>query len=516
MFSAITTPYFIKTYNWLSLVLLLLWATSPLGGQASLRLLSTQLVAYSTPTEVRFLSPTNITSYISTGGRNYGTWRTQAEYIYTASLLGIAAAKHRTVDLWDNVRIPYIEEIEKQTPNSGPDGWYNVTTTNTTYSSLLGIPIRGLIDNITVTIPTSYSKLSCPYFKLVGDTEGEKCFAGKHNRCFNAGNPNSPEWIFPSVDHNNTWPGYGSYMFVGMNVSQTEFKSPYGNESPEPVDLIFESPGRGGISTAWCKLSQTYVEVQITCPSSRCAVSKIRRIRIGTPRPPLFYQATPGRIGTLANFVTDFSQVSKAGKPSFSNFNQGYIFNPDDPISATTDWVDIVDVGTDNFEIRMSQLINTLMGVVQGPALFLGNHDITPNNDTYSNSLGRVVHAESSMGESTELKELFICYKEWAVLMLFAAVLLFSLGISSAIIAYTALAPDTLGSLSALAVESQYFDVEHKGSTLDRDGKAIALKNRVVKLGDVEGSSETGYIALGTVDTDERAVADLSPGRVYR
>ncbi|KAK6521087.1 hypothetical protein TWF506_001320 [Arthrobotrys conoides] len=513
IFTAITTPYFIKTYNWLSFILLLLWATSPLGGQASLRLLSTQLVPFQTPTDVRFLSPTNITSYISSGGRNYGTWRVQAEYLYTASLLGIASSKYRSVDLWDNVRIPFLEEIEKQTSKPDANGWYDVANQNTTYSSLLGIPIRGLTNNITVNVRTSYSKLSCPFLELL---DGEPCFNGKDDRCFNAGAPHIPDWIFPAVQPNRTWPGYGSYLAVGMNISQTAPEALNGNESPDPVDLIFESPGSRGLSVAWCKLSQTYLEVQITCPASRCAVTKLRRLNIGTPRPPLFYKATPGRIGSLANFVTDFAEVSKAGKPSFSNFNQGYIYNPDDPIASTVDWVNVADVGIDKFEVRMSQLINTLMAAVQGPALFLSDHDIQPGNDTFAQRLGRVVAAESSTGESTVLKELFVCYKEWAVLMLFAAALLTTIGVSSAIIAYTTLAPDTLASLSGMAAESRYFDVENKDTTLDRDGKAIALKDRVVKLGDVEASSETGYITLGTVDTDTGRVGELSTDRVYR
>ncbi|KAF3084081.1 hypothetical protein TWF569_000022 [Orbilia oligospora] len=514
IFTAVTTPYFIKAYNWLSFILLLLWAASPLGGQASLRLLSTQLVPFQTPTNVRFLSPTNITSYIASGGRNYGTWRTQAEYLYTASLLGIASSKYRSTDLWDNVRIPFIEEIEKQTPKPGPNGWYDVTK-NTTYSSLLGIPIRGLTNNITVDVRTSYSRLGCSFFELVN---GDDCFNKKSGRCFNAGDPHVPEWIFPASEHNKTWREYSSYISVALNISQTLPRAitPDGIDSPDPVDLIFESPGSLGVSVGWCKLSQTYVEARVNCPSSNCAVSKLRRLNIGTPRPPLFFNATPGRIGSLANFVQDFSEVSKAGKPSFSNFNQGYIYNPDDPIASTDRWVNIVDVGKENFEIRMTQLINTLMGAVQGPALFLSDHDIQPGNNTYYSRLGRYVAAESSTGESTVLKELFVCYKGWAALMLFAAGLLTAIGVSSAIIAYTTLAPDTLASLSSMAAESRYFDVEHKDSTLDRDGKAIALKDRVVKLGDVESSGETGYIALGTVDTDKGGVRELSIDRVYR
>ncbi|KAF3161642.1 hypothetical protein TWF751_011283 [Orbilia oligospora] len=510
IFSAITTPYFIKTYNWLSVILLLLWATSPLGGQASLRLLSTKVVTFQNPTSVRFLSPTNITSYLSEGTRNYGTWRAQAEAVYSASLLGIGSAKTRPVDLWDNVRIPNIEVLEKQMPN-GTDGWYDVTNKNTTYSSLLGIPIRGLTENITVNVQTSYSNVGCSFFGLL---DSRKCFQHEDDRCLNVSHPHIPDWYFPFVDPSTDFVGYGSYLFVGMNISQAAYELPGGTTAPDPVDIIFESGGLGGMSVARCKLSQTYLDVQVTCRSSRCAVSKLRRLSIGTQRPPLFYRSTPGIAGTISNFVRDLTMVSKAGKPLFSNSNQGYIYNPDDPLSSIGDWVNIADVGIDNFQIRMTQLVNTLMLAAQGPALFNGGHDI--QDGVFSTRLGRVVSAQFSTGESMTQQELFICYKEWAVLTLFAAVLLFAIGISSAIIAYTTLAPDTLSSLSVLAAESQYFDIESKGSTLDRDGKAIALKSRIVKLGDVEASGETGYIALATVDTDNGTVGDLKTDRVYR
>ncbi|KAK6503097.1 hypothetical protein TWF481_008131 [Arthrobotrys musiformis] len=512
IFTAITTPYFIRAYNWLSILLLSLWAISPLGGQASLRLLSTRPVTVRTAHSVRFLSPTNVSSYLSTGGRNYGTWRVQAESLYTASLLGTGASKYRTLDPWDNVRVPYIEELERQTPEPGLDGWYDVTNQNVTYSSLLGIPIRGLASNITVTVPTSYSKLNCSYLDVFRNDE---CFQNTTDRCFDATRPHIPDWFFPFARANRGW-DYGYYMLVGMNVSQTAFNSSDGNDSPEPLDLIFESGGRAGTSVAWCKLSQTYLEAEVTCPASRCAVSKVRRLSIGTERPPLFYKTTPGKVGTLSNFLTDFSLVAKSGKPSYSNFNQGYIYNPDDPIAGTADWVDLVDVGIQNFEVRATQLMNTLLAAAQGPALYLSNYDIRPYNYTYSPALGRVVVAESAAGESTRTREFLICYKSWSIVLLFCAVLLFTMGVSSAILACTTLAPDALTSLSALAAESRFFDVEHGGSTLDRDEKAIALKERVVKLGDVEASNGIGYIALGTIDTYKGAVGDLSKGRVYK
>ncbi|KAK6536570.1 hypothetical protein TWF281_000796 [Arthrobotrys megalospora] len=506
IYTAITTPYFIRAYNRLSVILLFLWAVSPLGGQASLRLLSTKSVAFHSPSEVRFLSPTNISSYLSLGGENYGNWRVQADTLYTASLLGIGAAKHRAVDLWDNVRIPYIEELEKQTPQPGPDGWYNVTNKNTTYSSLLGIPVRGLTKNTVVTVQTSYSKLNCSFLGIV-DTDA--CWYGlAGNRCFNPREPHLPEWIFP-IANLKTY-GINEYLSVGMNVSQVAER----DYNPDPVDLVFQSTGFGGWTIANCKLSQTYVEVEITCISSQCAVSKLRRLHIGTPRPPLFYYATPGRSGTLANFVRDFALVSKSGKPTYSNTNQAYIYNPEDILSSLDSWVDLAEVGIENFEVRTTQLINTLMGAAQGPALFFSNFDI--QDSPYLKRLGRAVAAGSSIGDSVDLKELFVCDKAWAALMLFAAVLVFSVGISSAIIAFTTLAPDTLGSLSVMAAESRYFDVPHEDSTLDRDEKAILLKDRIVKLGDVDASSGTGYIALGTVDTGNEGVTELATGRVYR
>ncbi|KAF3229739.1 hypothetical protein TWF106_000127 [Orbilia oligospora] len=178
------------------------------------------------------------------------------------------------------------------------------------------------------------------------------------------------------------------------------------------------------------------------------------------------------------------------------------------------DWVDPVDVGIENYEIRMAQLLNTYLLIIQGPAVLVSKVDPDGSGREFY-GLGKDILSRSSIGGSIISREEFMCNRVWVALVLFA-VLLFAIRNTSAMITFYTLAPNALTPLSALVSESRYFDVIHEGTTLSGDERAVILRNRVIRLGDVEGSSEIGYIALGSIDTEKVGVTALKPDRIYK
>ncbi|KAK6362569.1 hypothetical protein TWF730_000026 [Orbilia blumenaviensis] len=504
--STITTPYLLNSYNFLSAVLLCLWAISPLGGQASLRILKTEFVEVRTDITANYLDPFNQSSFLQIGA-DVGLSLTETNSIYVSSLLSSAEVKSSPVDSWRNVKIPLLESFEgNATAIRGDRGWYDVPLGNVTYSSLLGTPISNRTTNFTTIIQSGYATIECSSLEIF---EPDVCNEGRSTRCFNTSHPRSTDWVFPAHPIEGDEAANAEYIITGFNQTQTLLNITY--DRTTPLDLIIQSRGDGGTSAGRCVLAQTFVEAQVDCLSSNCRASKIRRLETGPRRPPVLVDAPPF---ILYNFFLWFAKVTPPGHVGYSNPSQLYILYPDNPLSMQIEWLDIANAGTAVFGVRMTQLINTFLSSTFGGGLYLGSIPIGFN--TTKQYARQPVNYKTSKATKTELKHIYVVQKPWAGITLLASLLLLSMGIAAAGISFYTLAPDILTSLSALANESPWFDTYKEGTTLDGDDKAVALKKRLVRLGDVKRFEEVGYIALGTVDTDVVNVGRLSTDRSYR
>ncbi|KAF3924503.1 hypothetical protein ABW21_db0200556 [Orbilia brochopaga] len=505
--STITTPYLLNSYNFLSAVLLCLWAVSPLGGQASLRILRTNYVEYQNMLNISYLDPFNQSSFLEIGA-DVGLSLTESNSIFVSSLLSPANVKAGPIDSWNNVKIPLLESFEtNSTAAKNEQGWYDVPVTNVTYSSLLGAPIRNMTSNSSTIIQSGYATLNCPFVELI---DKDICLSGRTTDCFNTSTPVQKEWMFPARPTEQDAFANVEYIIIGYNTTQTLLNNT-GFDRISPMDLIVQSQGEGGYSVGHCVLSQTFVEAKVNCLSSACRVSQVRRLDDGPKRPPLFVDA-PNFI--VNNFFLWFAKVTPPGHVAYSNPSQLYILYPDNPLSMQNGWYDIATAGKDAFGLRLTQLMNTFLSSTYGGGLYLGS--IPVGADGVKLFANRTVEYKATQGTGTELKHIFMVRRPWAGITLLASLLLLAMGIAAAAVGFYTLAPDVLTSLSALANESPWFDTIKEGTTLDGDDKAVALKRRLVRLGDVRRFDDAGYIALGTVDTEAGSVGGLSTDRVYR
>ncbi|EGX45300.1 hypothetical protein TWF173_010964 [Orbilia oligospora] len=504
--STVTTPYLLNSYNFLSAVLLCLWAISPLGGQASLRILKTEFVEIQTDITSNYLDPFNQSSFLEIGA-DVGLSLTESNNIYVSSLLSSAEVKNSPIDSWRNVKIPLLESFETNSSAiQGERGWYNVPLGNVTYSSLLGTPISNRTANFTTIIQSGYATIECSSLEII---DPDLCNEGRSTRCFNTSNPRITDWVFPAHPTEGDEGANALYIVTGFNQTQTLLNITY--DRTTPMDLIIQSRGESGNSVGHCVLSQTFVEVQVDCLSTNCRASKIRRLETGPKRPPVFVNA-PNFV--LYNFFLWFARVTPSGHVGYSNPSQLYVLFPENPLSMQAEWLDLANAGKELFGARMTQLINTFLSSTFGGGLYLGSIPIGFNS---TKQFGRQpLRYKTSKAMKTELKHIYVVQKPWASITLLASLLLLAMGIAAAAISFYTLAPDVLTSLSALANESPWFDTYKEGTTLDGDDKAVALKRRLVRLGDVKRFEEVGYIALGTVDTEVVNVGRLSTDRSYR
>ena len=155
--STFTTQISLGRFNVLGLVLLFLWAFSPLGSQAVLRALDSRL------------EPVNSTSsvlYFSTDAENQlaadlpiGPQHSWGESLYMGHIRTMFSAlfltseekKIDSMDLWGNVKIPNLDIDDDQ--------WHDVPYKPNldSYSALVGLPVTNITTgNVTFSIESSY------------------------------------------------------------------------------------------------------------------------------------------------------------------------------------------------------------------------------------------------------------------------------------------------------------------------------------------------------------------------
>ena len=126
-------------------LVIVLWGLSPLGGQSSLRLLSTRELSISGNQPVYYLDTSNDTrSWFddSMGGMGNDKWITS---IYLACLLAPNRTLSAATDLWNNVKIPMIETLPDYDPDNTANPWIPVNRSQgLAYSSLTGLMVAGL------------------------------------------------------------------------------------------------------------------------------------------------------------------------------------------------------------------------------------------------------------------------------------------------------------------------------------------------------------------------------------
>jgi hypothetical protein len=332
--------------------LLFLWALSPLGGQASLRLMHRDDQASYVSTDLRYLTTgpaaaAFIPATIGTTRRKFA----EAGSLYNAALLAPLAVKLGPQDSWGNVKIPSLQALN--TTLSDSDGWMDVPSNIAApemYASLVGVPIAGLPDvgKSNFTLEYNYLTVTCGKFD-------QQPYPGTHGTNDpTATNYTKLDEMIPGVIWYNKSLSYlhpfdplngGSASFlldtprkmaspnIGGRQNDTEvyvgrldgFIGHYNRsrlsqeESETPRTLTFASVygistdgTEQGLNIVNCSLFQHHVEASVQCTGDQCATSRLRKSRTDT-RPNAL-------TGFEQNGLTDFLVQEF---PTAIKFNEG-------------------------------------------------------------------------------------------------------------------------------------------------------------------------------------------------
>lgn len=166
--SAFLTQIALRRLTPVGVALLILWSFSPIGGQASLRPLSTEIkdIADSSPV-VCYMDPRNQTS-------SFGfEFSASPNPVYGSSLFSSPETKSSPRDNWGNVKIPYID-LSTDTDQADAEKWLLVRSDNVSYSSLLGYLVAGLPTkgSSIFTLESSYFRMRCQnLFSVLYDSD---------------------------------------------------------------------------------------------------------------------------------------------------------------------------------------------------------------------------------------------------------------------------------------------------------------------------------------------------------
>ncbi|KAJ4136586.1 hypothetical protein NW768_004203 [Fusarium equiseti] len=477
--------------NILGLVLLSLWAFSPLGSQAVLRTLGSKLepvlstssaLYFSTDAQTRLAQPFPISHSMSAwDSRDFG----HLSNMFSALFFTSEERKTDPMDIWGNVKIPNL--------NIDDNGWHNVMSgpSPDSYSVLLGLPITSVTTgNITFLLEPSYLHLECWNYSI--QTNGLSDFS-----LFNWTEPSDtidPKTFQrkgPLPKPNGTWHGRSidelesswtmavdrfvdqywsnvTHMSRRLEASPGESNVTYGhpklfkNETDlqvEVANLLFEglfsddisSPGKQVV--AECSVLQRYVESRVHC--SRADMSTPQKCSVIAQRLSRKKHATENI--TMLNWKMIWSRVTKLPKLLQGNTWSGFAdiilrYLSDTRANAVPGMGLDVDMNLFNkttaeqFGRRLGQVINTylLLGQVYQSAMRVDhgfNFNIT------------------APAERTNLVETYTVHWSWAVLFLVSSLILLASGIVSIVFAQLAIGPEVLGYASTVVYSSKYVEL---------------------------------------------------------
>ncbi len=529
MYRALSTQIQMMAFNPLGIAIVLLWCLSPLGGQASLRVIS--IVTSHPQSRSSVVAMNTFQAYSYGGASGNGVAKTTIANPVSASIMAASLLSDRNQDLWGNVRVPSLAMLRATGHGPASTGLYTVPTqdTNLTYPSLVGTPVGDLpaSGNTSFFLPASYMALSCPVLEatdqtaLTNYTNRKAPSPGNHFDC---------SWAVAVV---------GSQFQIAVSMPcETNVNSGAAvaaSNSTRPVRrLIWESWAQDlNYTHAECELTTVHVEANITCTSSdsglsggsTCWVTHV----LETANPPAdgnwtvldsgFSGDARSVIGMLSSLYPD-AQESGGKQPIVTYLS--YPFSAIGSFLGTDADTITADLPSAIFELRLAQLLNSVAVVGLDPPSITGAfnstaaHIVLARNVSATNML--LVDTAASIVQSdatTVLSNPVVrCSRGWLAVLVIASLIIFVMAVAGAALHAMIIVPDVLESVTLSFLHHR---TEAVAGVSVWSAVKWARRNRHVRLffGDVEPAADAGRIGLARVD-DKRSVEPIKVGHMYR
>jgi hypothetical protein len=516
VFNAVTTPLKLRSMSALAPFLILLWALSPLGGQASLRLVEITPTTIATSSPVQYLE---FKSHIgNTGIHASGADSSLAGAVgaFTAALSSPRSVKLGGQDVFGNIKIPLLEAFESSEAHNDSDGWYAVQElANVTYASILGLPVTGysLGKNTTFTLQTSYLYTACTVARVEGFSLGA---VGQWL-----------DYMWSSRSMNGSFSNGRTLLIeIGhMPLHDTNSALVTTGYDPIPMGLLFTSFTWDGVTKSTCTATTSHAEVDVSCHNNNCTAVRARRSTESdaTPIPTVldfnfveryggsmipwyFFDSFVNATDTPWDYVWPSEEKSSPLEIYFTEPDVPYTMSSDDIWHGDVIW----PIGDRLFSHRFSQLINSWWIANAAPFEVSGNFN--PLDPT--RKLPPRYQFRNATASVTPDLLVLRCHRVWLTVLVVASLTMFLAGILAAILGALRKGPDVLDYSTSLLRDSHFVNLGPLPSTEDAIGLARKLKNVTVVLGDSQPDRTVGRMAIGTTDS-VKAASRLEPARRY-
>lgn len=486
---------------------------SPLGGQFSLRLLSTK----------PFLVPVNDTiRYFPVEGYGQQThvfnldiseraWPLFAP-LYMTALLTSKQYLSLPMDQFGNVKIPDIFQLSTYTSESPTGTWFEVDKGSTAdYTSVIGIPTAGLPEsgNVSFNLISHYWSVDCKPLTFVENIANKTL---NQTKSFNM----IPE-IVPDAN-NITHFEYLSRWITWEGTAR------FPNKTSPLVNVV-----SGRVYSAACQAFPLVVESQIACQGRSCAVQAMRRLHRDTEDVIGNYESSSAWFSTICASMPGADQGVLQKDGSSSELIEHWLMDPHlstfkwDRIGSqggvSKRWVNVANIEPKLFNRRLQIAVNTFWQSTIGSAIMMGNltkQDVENLEDTSGFDPGWStinVYTWNTTGllGTRQEGEQYACNIWFAIITIAISLLLFGAAVASLVLGIFTKAPDTLGFVSTSARDNPYVTAQVP-SHLDGLEAARTLRDVRIRIGDVNSTGDIGHVAFASMEADPQRV---SRKRVY-
>lgn len=500
----------------LGFAIILLWMLSPVGGQSSLRVISRASASVSERSNIYYFNTTGNSTTGAFGDSLDFSWDTvPMKAIFDATLLSLQKVKGN--DLWNNIKIPYIDQVPSFITGNSTDGWYPFSEDdyNATYSALNGIVVSGLDMGYDTdfTLTSSYFNLTCSdvhTFTVGNDTSDNDILTdntGSNSSSFYGG---FCAWAKPTL-HNasDCLLALNSDDDIGFSYNSYIIDTSY-NFTAKPIptefNIIYASVRIDSISAFNCSLGMTQVESLVHCAGTSCELQGIRYAAANSSSSLRDWPFSSTFVGCLRSLLIWLGDVAPLDNTGLFSPVDWFVSGSDTPfqseitLAANLNWG---NVSGSTVAQRLGALLNT------GWQLSFQHVATarTPSNNATALAAGSDI-AAGGVGYDTirtdatltATHDIFVASLVWVSVTLAVAFILLLCGVTSMIFKYGTRAPDILGFVSSMTRDNKNFEPVPGGDRLDGLQLAKKLGNVHVQIVDVEPMGADGYITLVNLD----------------
>ena len=480
LFSALERQIALHSWSVMGLALVVVWLLSPLGGQSALRILTSDTRVESSAGTYNYLSPLASQDSVLTGASSISSGKAIFTSLFLASLVSSSKYQYTPMDLWGNVKIPLYSSIANGSPGEMriiPTG----NGTNTTYASLIGIPVAGVR-------PFGHSNYSL----------------------------RARQWDITCSSHGEL--SAADAQFGGLN-STWKMSNAIERCTKYPCPISVKSLGaddtRGNVTITNCQVSYEYYETSVSCTGMQCQADAMRKLDFISDGYTLEMDALIRfRIfQTMLDTLPSVDTVGVVGQGTKgSTYTERWLVDPSNFMGAQDQFVDLNGVPLDVLSQRLTIIFNTFFQTTYATTALGGN---LPNNLSSLASL-RQPNLVFNNTQARLMDDPYRVYKtrwSWFTALLVSSIILQVAAYVGLILKYITLAPDIIGYASSLTLLNPYTPTPTGGTTLHGLERTALLSDLPVRIGDVCPNEKVGAIALARSDLG--LVGKLDRKKIY-